>query len=108
MNASKIKRPRYYDCSFRFYNVQTGQVEEDIWADLEQGMWRDFDIDAYLDNERQYASKVMHKDEIRNRLMFPHHAIIEPGHKWNEAKQDTEIEFTSIEPIGGCSRNTLM
>ncbi len=108
MNKKTIIRPRYYDRSFRFYNTQTNRIEQDIWTYLEQGMWRDFNIDAYLDNERQYASLVEHKDHIRNQLMFPHHAIIEPGHRWNHEKQDTEIEYSPIALTDGCSRDTLM
>lgn len=108
MNAREIIRPQYYDRSFCFYNTQTNRIEPDIWTHLKRGMWRDFNIDAYLDNERQYASLVEHKDQIRNQLMFPHYAIIEPGHTWNHEKQDTEIEYTPIALKEGCSRDTLM
>lgn len=108
MNTREIIRPKYYDRSFCFYNIMTDRIEPDIWTHLEEGMWRNFNIDAYLDNERLYASFVEHKDQIRNQLMFPHHAIIEPGHKWNPEKKDTEIEYTPIALIDECSRDTLM
>lgn len=108
MNACEIIRPLYYDRSFRFYNMQTGRFQSDIWTELQQGLWHDFNIDAYLGNESQYAIHVEHKERIQNQLVFPHYAVIEPGHTWNPDKQDTEIVYTPIELIHGCSRYTLM
>lgn len=87
---------------------QTDKVKRDIWAELQQGMWREFDIDAYLSNERQYAANVEHKDRIHNQLMFPFYAIIEPGYKWSSMKQDTEIDYNAIDLVDGCNRDTLM
>lgn len=108
MITKEIIRPKHFDQSFCFYNTQANRIEHDIWAELQRGMWHDFDIDAYMNNERQYACHVEHKDQINNKLMFPHHAIIEPGHKWNSTKKDTEIEYTPITLLDGCSRETLM
>ena len=108
MNGSPIIRPRYFDSSFRFFNTRTKKLQPDIWQELQQGMWRDFDIDAFLDNERQYAVHVEQKDRILKRLMFPDFAIVEPGYTWNSAKQDTEIEHTSIPLLSQCTRDTLM
>ena len=80
MNDIKITRPKYYDSSFRFYNTMTGCLQNDIWDELEQGMWKKFDIDAFLENERRYAINAEHKEKIRNLLVFPHFAVVEPGH----------------------------
>ena len=67
MTTKAIIRPHYYDRSFRFFNTQTNRIEDNIWSDLESGMWREFDIDAFLYNERQYASNVAQKGNIHKR-----------------------------------------
>lgn len=108
MSQQDIIIPRFYDSSFRFYNIKTGLLQHDIWNELQNGMWRDFDIDAYLGNEREYAKKVEHKEDIHNNLMFPNYAIIEHGHRWDSIKKDTEIEYTPITLLNGCTRETLM
>lgn len=108
MKQRQIATPRFYDSSFRFYDLAKGCVKHDIWQELQQGLWQDFNIDAYLGNETQYAEKAEHKQDIHNKLMFPGLAIIEPGHQWNEEKRDTEITYTEIPLRQGCTRNTLM
>ena len=108
MNNIKIVRPQYYDSSFRFYNTMTCCLQNDIWDELEQGMWKEFDIDAFLENERQYAINAEHKEKIRNLLVFPHFAVVEPGHAWDNTKSDTEIVYTPIEISSSCSHKSLM
>lgn len=108
MNDKVITRPKYYDRSFLFYNTQTKKKQQDIWKELQEGMWRDFDINAFLENEKQYAIHVEHKDQIRNQLVFPHFAVIEPGHEWNSEKQDSEIVYSPVTLVNGCSRSSLM
>lgn len=108
MNDIIITRPKYYDSSFRFYNTMTSCLQHDIWNELEQGMWKVFDIDAFLENERQYAINAEHKKKIRNLLVFPHFAVVEPGHAWNDTKSDTEIVYTPIEISSSCSHKSLM
>ena len=108
MKMKKVIRPEYYDRSFRFYNTKSDCIQENIWDELQQGLWQHFDIDAFLNNERQYAINVEQKDKIQKRLMFPNLAIIEAGYKWNKAKQDTEIEYTTIPLKKECTRDTLM
>lgn len=108
MNKKTVVRPQYFDSSFRFYDVKSKSLKEDIWDELQNGLWRSFDIDAYLSNEEEYATNVEHKEKIRNKLVFPNLAVIEPGHQWNDEKKDTEIVFTSIRSTDGCDRRTLM
>lgn len=108
MREVKVTRPSHYDHSFLFYNTLTQHIHDNIWDELEQGMWQQFDIDAYLDNERQYALHVEHKDMIHNRLVFPQFAVIEPGRVWNPEKADTEIIYTSVTLVEKAGRNTLM
>lgn len=108
MTQQQITIPKFFDSSFRFYDIADGCIKHDIWLELQQGLWRDFNIDAYLDNEKEYAEKVEHKRDIRNKLMFPNLAIIEPGHQWNVEKNDTEIIYTEIPLRHCCTRDTLM
>lgn len=108
MRQRQITIPEFYDSSFRFYDIAKGCIKHDIWPELQQGLWQDFIIDAFLGNEKQYAEKVEHKQDIRNKLMFPNLAIIEPGHQWDAEKNDTEIIYTEIPLKHGCTRDTLM
>lgn len=108
MKTQNIERPEYYDKHFRFYNLETHQLQHDIWSELQQGMWRDFNIDAFLNNEKEYAKLVEQKEDIHNRLMFPNYGIVSPGYRWDEQRQDTVIEQTTIQLLDGCSRHTLI
>lgn len=105
--SKQITIPKFYDSSFRFYDIVEGAIKHDIWHELQHGLWQQFNIDAYLGNEKQYADKVEDKVDIKNKLMFPNLAIIEPGHKWNAEKNDTEIEYTPIKLIKNCNHKTL-
>lgn len=108
MTTHIIKEPTFYDTKYKFYNLRSNNIQDNIWKELQNGMWRSFDIDAYLNNEKQYAENVEHKDQIHNQLMFPHYAIIAPGHIWNTQKYDTEIEYTKIPLIEDCDRSSLI
>lgn len=104
----QITIPRYYDSSFRFYDVAKGTIKHDIWHELQGGLWKEFNIDAFLGNEEKYAENVEHKENIENQLMFPNLAIIEPGHEWNAEKNDTDIVYTPIKLETSCTYDTLM
>lgn len=105
--SKQITIPKFYDSSFRFYDIVEGRIKHDIWHELQLGLWRQFNIDAFLGNEKEYANKVDDKADVKNKLMFPNLAIIEPGHVWNAEKKDTEIEYTSIKLVNDCNRKTL-
>lgn len=103
-----IKTPRFFDSAFRFYNIEKQTLQQNIWPELQSGLWRQFNIGAYLENEKQYAEKVENKQDITNQLMFPNLVIIEPGYKWSEEKNDAEIDYTPVMPDHSPSRSKLM
>ena len=46
-----VIRPEYPQPSLCFYNSVTQKVQQDIWVELEQGLWQDYKIDNRLYND---------------------------------------------------------
>lgn len=67
--------------SLSFYSHKDSCIIPDIWTLLENGLWRDFDFAAFVDNAL--------KPEIeQNRQIFKNYTPILPGFRWNDAHGD--------------------
>lgn len=65
-----------------FYNHRTQQLQPDIWTELRQGLWRTFDIDQHLANEKQGFTQLhLWKPVLKD------FTIVYPGFRWDAATQ---------------------
>ncbi len=80
--------------SLSFYNHKTGQIQQDIWTELSEGLWQEFSIENFLHNVRLGATK---QTEYRN--IFPDFSPIYPGFCWDFERQCMAEELYRPERI---------
>ena len=68
--------------SLKFFNHRTGKIQSDIWAELGEGLWKQFSIDNAMFNDT--IGEVMQTEWKR---LFPDFTIINPGFRWDGKKE---------------------
>ena len=77
MNYNRIIRGKVQS-SLQFYNNQTHSFQQNIWNELEKGLWRQYNIDNRLYNDSIGESRLSEWKPI-----FPHIYPIYSGLKWD-------------------------
>ena len=74
--------------SLSFVDITTGIVKPHIWAELENGMWKDFLIDNHLKNDT-----LGDVDQNKWLPIFPNYKVINPGFKWDASTQQITADL---------------
>lgn len=72
--------------SLQFYNTRTQQLQRDIWVELQDGLWQEYNIDNRLYNDSIGEMRIAEWKQI-----FPTIFPIYPGFDW-DTKQNKYIE----------------
>ena len=75
--------------SISFYNAHTHQVQTDIWRELKNGIWQQYNIDNRLYNDSMGEMRIAEWKQI-----FPTIFPIYPGFDWDPNKKSyTECRY---------------
>ncbi|HOP51208.1 MAG: hypothetical protein KBG30_09450 [Bacteroidales bacterium] len=73
--------------SLRFFNKNTGTIQNDIWSELNEGLWKQLNINNYFSN-----SKIPSNQPHKTLPLFENYTIIPPGtfydKKTHQLKED--------------------
>lgn len=76
--------------SLRFYNASTGLIQDSVWEELDNGLWKQYSIDNRLFNGALGEMRIGEWKPV-----FPDITPIYPGYAWNpQTRQLEEKRFT--------------
>ena len=97
------KHPTYSQPSLRFYNAATQSIIDSIWNLLQNGLWREYQIDNRLYNDELGEMRIGEWEPI-----FPNIHPIYPGYDWDiSSNQLVEHRFVP-QHIENVNLNTFL
>lgn len=93
-----------YPCqpSLQFLDLRNKCIKEDIWEELDNGLWKYFDVDAYLSNDMLKPSM---KHFQKN--LFPCYHQIEPGFYYDSESGDFKLDLYNPQ-FADCSFDKIL
>lgn len=80
----KIEKP-HIQSSLRFWNVKTKLIQNDIWQELDDGLWREFNLTNFFNNDQ--------KSDLERRSfkpIFSDFITLYPSCSWDAGKSEIE------------------
>lgn len=86
-----------------FFNYTTGQVQDSIWEELENGLWKSFLINSYLKNETLPPEFLADSSRL-----FPSIHQIIPGTFWSKESHKIELDLYYPKYVSDTSLNKFL
>lgn len=85
-NDMRFHKPYNCQSHLSFLNIDHNYLQPHIWRELEAGMWRDLDVNAFL-----YNSHLLPSRKNNQMPLFPNFKQIEPGIKLVDNKFELDL-----------------
>ncbi len=87
----------------KFFNHHTEAFQDSIWVELQNGLWKEFNIDNYLFNESIGDDK-----PEKWKAVFPYLTPISAGYKWDEKNKCVALDYYQAQKIDNVSLSTFL
>ena len=89
--------------SLSFVNIEKGVVQADIWNELKQGLWREFSVENYLNN-----NSIGEVNQNKWLPIFPNYKVVNPGFRWDKATQTIVADLYQPDVYPNATLNTFL